>query len=193
MTAEAKSGTLKTTRPVAHCRRQPGDEEGRPQVVARRRWLVLPLLLCAATASAQSEVNGYKLEGPSDRFALGTDPAQKRGAKPAIVLRAKDGDGEGSIVKSIKANLYRGKKVRLTGWLKANGASSAALFLRVRDANGKSLAADEMKDRVAGDTEWSQYTLTIAVPRDAASIEYGAQLGGKGTIWVDNLQLVAVK
>lgn len=193
MTSSTLPGALKRTAALTHPARRPGGEEGRPQGRRRARGLLLPWLLLATGAGAQPDVGGYKLEGAAGQFSLGVDPQNRRGAKPAIALRATDGAGEGSMTRSIKASIYRGKKVRLTGWLKGDGASRATLFLRAMDADGKPLAAEERREGVGSGADWSQHSLTLAVPRDAATVEYGVQLSGKGAIWVDNLQLVAVK
>ena len=70
----------------------------------------------------------------------------------------------------------------------------AALWMRVDGAKtGEILAFDNMYGReITGTTEWKKCEIVLDVPKEAAEIDFGALLAGKGTAWVDDLQIEKV-
>ncbi|MBK7190737.1 MAG: erythromycin esterase family protein [bacterium] len=83
-----------------------------------------------------------------------------------------------------------GHTVTFSGWIRTEGVSDgfAGLWWRVDGPDRKSLAFDNMQDRpVTGDTEWTQYTITLPVAPEAVNINFGCLLPGKGTAWFDDL------
>jgi hypothetical protein len=88
---------------------------------------------------------------------------------------------------SIRADLYRGKRLRFTGYLKANiVAAQAGLFLRV-DGRDYPAIADLMVGRLIQETKnWQQYSIVLDVPRDAVGITFGFHLTGAGQVWMDD-------
>jgi hypothetical protein len=95
----------------------------------------------------------------------------------------------GAIGQTISATPYRGKTARLTGWLRTRDTNNAALTLIVL-ANGVPLANNFMgDDAVKGTTAWKRYTITVPVAHNAEFIEIGAMMQGKGTLWLDDVEL----
>jgi len=97
----------------------------------------------------------------------------------------------GTLTQAIAADAFRGKRVRLSGWLRTRDVDSgfAGLWLRIDPA----LGFDNMSDRgVKGTTEWSRYEVVLDVPKEAENVVFGALLVGGGTAWVDDLELAAV-
>ena len=45
---------------------------------------------------------------------------------------------------------------------------------------------------IKGTTEWKRYTITLPVPAAADRVEVGMMLRGKGTVWLDDVELEIV-
>jgi RNA polymerase sigma factor (sigma-70 family) len=89
---------------------------------------------------------------------------------------------------------YRGKRIRLSGYLKSENVESfAGLILVVWGPDQRVLANDDMGGRpVLGTTDWKKYDIVADVPMDAERIDLGVVLRGKGTLWSDGLELSVV-
>jgi hypothetical protein len=114
---------------------------------------------------------------------LGGVPDGKR----AAVLRARKKLTEnefGTIMQTISADAYRGRRARLSAMLSAEQSLSSgriALWMRVNDASGKVAAIDNMETRtIAAGSGWKRYEIVLDVPQQAASISFGALLAGGG-------------
>lgn len=105
-------------------------------------------------------------------------------------------DGFGTIMQTIKADKFKGKRVRLSGYIKSEKLSDwAGLWMRVDgEKKGEMLAFDNMQDRaVRGTTDWKKYEVVLDVPaKDSSQIAFGFLLGDNGTIWVSGLQFEIV-
>jgi hypothetical protein len=104
-------------------------------------------------------------------------------------------EGFGNIMKSIKPDLYLGKTVRLTGYIKSENVKSwAGLWMRTDYYKSKVLSFDNMQNRgIKGTTDWAKYEIVLFVPVDATVISYGALLDGTGQIWFDDMKLEIVE
>jgi hypothetical protein len=86
---------------------------------------------------------------------------------------------------------FKGKVIKLTGFLKTdqvqNGA--AGLWLRVDGPEGV-LEFDNMSKRpVQGTTDWQEYSITLPLDEKAQTIYFGGLLSTTGTLWLDDLTL----
>lgn len=104
-------------------------------------------------------------------------------------------EGFGNIMKSIKPDMYLGKTVRLTGYIKSENVKSwAGLWMRTDYYKSKVLSFDNMQNRgISGTTDWAKYEIVLFVPQDATVISYGALLDGTGQIWFDDIKLEVVE
>ena len=87
---------------------------------------------------------------------------------------------------------YAGKEIELRGFLKLKDVSGgfAGLLMRI-DGEGGPLQFDNMQTRnLGGSSDWTQYSIKLPLPEEAASIYVGAVLIGKGKVWVDDLQIL---
>src|SRR5439155_21787538 len=89
---------------------------------------------------------------------------------------------------------YRGKRIRLTAYLKSENVDPAAgLGVIIIGPGGKILANDDMGGRaVIGTTDWQRYEVVADVPEDAERMDLTALLRGSGTLWVDSMQVEIV-
>ena len=125
---------------------------------------------------------------------------QPHGGRVCLEIR-RDMDGRpgnpglGYVRQAIDAGRYRGRRVRLSGWLRfqaperAQGAGSAQIWIR---AGGHPWFYDDLGAHSVRSAEWTFAQLVCEVAPDADSIAFGAALDAYGSTWVDDLQLVAL-
>jgi hypothetical protein len=98
----------------------------------------------------------------------------------------------------IRAGAYRGKRVRLSGWVKPDQAvEGGALWLRVDFKNGDYVLDGMLelgaKDRSIPMTNgWAKCVLVADVPEDAIGLSFGLRMRGAGEFWGDDLALEVV-
>lgn len=112
-----------------------------------------------------------------------------------ITYRGGAGDGFGNAMQQLNAEPYRGKRITLTGWLRAKDVLQAptagvAMWMRIDGADG-SMTLDNMGSRMLrGTTDWTSVAITLDVPSDAMGITLGIMLiGQSGEGWADDLEL----
>src|SRR6185369_17626927 len=105
-------------------------------------------------------------------------------------------DAFGGMMQTISAEDYRGKRVRLSGWMKTEDANDGGghLWLRVDgQQSGQSLQFDNMDNRAPkGTTDWQQYSVVLDVPAEATALAYGFFVQGGGKVWVSGTKIEPV-
>jgi hypothetical protein len=91
--------------------------------------------------------------------------------------------GFGTVMQSIDAARYRGRRVRFSVVLRGREISDwAGAWLRV-DAAGGARALDNMRDRpLRGTTAWTATASVLDVGEEAASVHFGVLLAGAGAV-----------
>jgi hypothetical protein len=133
-------------------------------------------------------------------FAVDIDRTVSHGGRASARLQSigPSPTGFGSLMQVADADHYRGKRVRLSAWVRAENVLGrhAGLWMRVDGPSGdprKALAFDAMNDRaIVGTRDWQRYEIVLDVANDAVDIAFGAHLSGSGTIWVDDVELEEV-
>ena len=130
-------------------------------------------------------------------FEVGVDHAVAHGGKASTYIKSKPHATETShttIGQRIKADAYRGKRVRLSGFLKtANVPGRARLWMRIDSEKGI-LGQDAMNDRaLKGTNNWTKLEIVLDVPEDSAGIIFGLRLNGAGQVWMDDLRWETVE
>ena len=99
-----------------------------------------------------------------------------------------------TVTQAIDARLYRGQKVKLSGFVRSDKVTQwAGLWMRIDPKSGPPLEFDNMQKRpIRGTTEWTQYSIELNVSFQAEQIHIGGLLMGSGTIWLDDLKLETV-
>lgn len=99
-------------------------------------------------------------------------------------------------VQLVDATAYRGKRMRLRGYVRADDVDSGGLWVRVDGIlEGKyaMLALDNSEDRrVEGTQDWETREIVVDIPPEGVTILIGAMLTGDGELWVDDLSFEAV-
>ncbi|QZK91273.1 hypothetical protein K5V07_12530 [Flavobacterium sp. CHNK8] len=103
-------------------------------------------------------------------------------------------NGFGTIMKSIKPDLYLGKTVKMSGYVKCDNIKSwTGLWMRVDYYDVAVLAFDNMrKNPIKGTKDWAKYEIVLHVPADATSISYGVLLDDTGQVWFKDIALEIV-
>jgi hypothetical protein len=125
-------------------------------------------------------------------FEVGVDQAVAHSGKASTYIKSKPHATETSHVtigQRIKADAYRGKRVRLSGFLKtANVTGRARLWMRIDSEQGI-LGQDAMNDRALKETaDWAKLEIVLDVPEDSAGVIFGLRLNGAGQVWMDDLR-----
>ena len=149
----------------------------------------------------ESEVkppNGWGKSGSDPgNYEIFVDTNIRRSGKASATIKAKPTfvkDQFTTIMQSIRADNFRGKRVRLSGYIKTeNVGSYAGMWMRVDATDLRMLDFDNMGDRpIKGTTDWKWYEVVLDVGMDAQQIAFGVNLGESGQVWADDLKLEIV-
>jgi hypothetical protein len=132
--------------------------------------------------------DGWHMAGsrPAD-YVAGLLPAGcAYDGKRVIQLRFRAAEppaGFGTVMQSIDAARYRGRRVRFSAVLRGREiADWAGAWLRV-DTAGGARALDNMQDRpLRGTTAWTEAANVLDVGEEADSVHFGVLLGGAGAV-----------
>jgi hypothetical protein len=166
-----------------------------------RRLLALlaiaPIVYAADAPNYHAIAPGWAAPDSSD-YQAGIDPKVAYGGRASLYLKSLASNAkEYAVRQQIRADSYRGKRIRLSGWLKPNGANfGTALWLRVDMRNGDYVLDGMLglnpKDVAANQNGWVRCDLVAEVPADAVGIAFGVRMNGSGQIWADDLSITAV-
>lgn len=126
------------------------------------------------------------------RVVLDTDNPREGHASARL---AREGESAaspfGAMAQTVDAKPYRGRRVRLTGAVRAAAAQAAqvGLWLRVDREGGRLGFFDNMSGRPITDTQWADYSIEGDVAPDAERIVLGLLVVGDGTAWIDAVRL----
>ncbi len=162
-------------------------------------------LLCAtaflaSAAAGQEQAVATGWTGPSGgSYKARIERGLAHGGRSSLVLESTGaGGGGGAVRQRMKADLYRGKRVRLAGWIQTDKADQGgALWLRVDMTNGD-YVLDNVLDASSKDASgnpikgWRRLEAVADIPADAAGISFGLRMRGGGQVRADDLSLTEV-
>ncbi len=161
--------------------------------------LRLPLILVCSSVIAQASdrqiATGWTSPESGD-YQVGLDHKVVHGGHSSLFLKSAGANATDYAARQrIRADAYRGKRIRLTGWVKPDNAEQGgALWLRIDMANGDYVLDGMLdlsaRDRTGKDANgWTRCVLVAQVPADALGISFGLRMRGKGEIWADDLSV----
>jgi len=128
-------------------------------------------------------------------YQTSVDKAMSRNGQPSASLKsiAPVTDGFGTLMQSISASDYAGKRVRLRAWVRSQDVGDwAGVWMRV-DKEKTVVAFDNMESRaIKGTQSWKQCDVVLDVPEDATGIFFGILLSGSGEVWMNDVSLEVV-
>lgn len=149
------------------------------------------------TADEPNLPKGWLLAGshPED-YGYGTDTEVfVTGHASGFIQALPQPRGFTSMAQWIKAEAYRGKRVRLSAVIKTrNVVGWAGLWLRV-DTGEDTVAFDNTETphrRLSGTSGWQQTLIVLDVPVSGEVIAFGFILDGEGRAWIDDVRLECV-
>jgi hypothetical protein len=166
----------------------------------RHSWKILlatavVLATCVLAVHANVPRGWYLAGSKPTEFEVGVDTSQTYQGHTSAYLKSKQAsvDGFGTLMQSINAEQYKGKKVRLSGLVKSEEVGGwAGLWMRV-DQGKDAVAFDNMQDRPIKDTTgWQRYEVVLDVPKDATGLSFGILLSGAGEVWLSNTKFDVV-
>jgi hypothetical protein len=180
------------------------DPPPSPAAKAQAQVVSMPPNTAATNLDFESGVNasgfptGWGGGGLGYLFAV--DSSNRHAGKGSFAMKwnlatAPDSNDWATLTQCITADAWKGKRVRLSGFLKTVGVDSGAgLWMRVDTAAQRSAAAfDNMLDRaVTGMSDWEDHSVVLDVDPKAIDVCFGVVMVGKGTVWADDLALKAV-
>ena len=133
-------------------------------------------------------------------FELTRDTTTKHGGQSSGSLKATDRAGRfGTFTQWFSAQEYRGKRVRLSAYLKTEqvgqggGQGRTGLWMRVDGKQQTAIAFDNMQSQpVLGTKDWQEYSVVLDIPPQAEAIFFGCLLIGDGHVWVDDMKFTIV-
>lgn len=139
-------------------------------------------------------------QSPNDyEMALDAKGGRSGGACAYIKAKTKDAQTFGTLMQMFGADDYKGKRLRLSAWVRSDGiAKWAGLWMRIDGpAEGRAypamLAFDNMQNRpIKGSTDWKRYDVVLDVPPQAVSVNFGILLEGAGQAWLDGVKFDVV-
>jgi hypothetical protein len=168
----------------------------------KRHLFVLLASVLSFPASAgettEGAPSGWVLAGPGDTYkdyetALDGSVTHSGRISARVSSRVADPRREGTLMQVIRADRYRGKRIRLSGFVQAKDVvNGAGLWMRTEREFEKPLTRDNMGNRmVKGTSGWVACTIVLDVPQEAERIFFGIYVN-KGTVWADDLKFEIV-
>lgn len=170
----------------------------------RKIILFTVILLVAMVAKLNAQSTGsYKYvldwsywEPTSPNYNMSFEKNPKSAAENIFSIKSVKSkiDGFGTLMKSVSSESYKGKTVKMSGYVKTENVKSwAGLWMRVDFYKAQVLAFDNMQNRgIKGTNDWKKYEVVLFVPIDATSISYGTLLDGIGQVWFKEIMLEVI-
>jgi hypothetical protein len=108
------------------------------------------------------------------------------GARCARLVRKDKGAGYSALVEVVRADAYRGKRIRLRGTLRtASGTGRTILYLQVNRSGSEHTS---LTGQAAG-AAWRRDELLTDVPKDAETLQFGLVVAGPAEGWMDAVEV----
>ena len=123
---------------------------------------------------------------------MGLDSNVRHGGNRSAFIKVREPSGFGNVLQAFRADDYRGKRFRLSGYVKTENVDRSAFLWMRLDCKTK-FVLDNMHDRlITGTRDWKIYDIVLDVPKDAVNIVFGCVLTGNGQVWFDDFQFEIV-
>ncbi|HEY6278582.1 MAG TPA: hypothetical protein VIX86_19900 [Streptosporangiaceae bacterium] len=144
--------------------------------------------------SRQGRIPGWFISGtwPED-YRMARDRTLAHSGNASARIEAKLGArGFGTLMQQVSSVTMRGKRIRMSAFVKTEDTAWAALWMRVDD-HESTLAFDNMSDRpIKGTTDWRKYEIVLDVDAMSKVLAFGILLAERGRVWVDDFNFEPV-
>lgn len=150
----------------------------------------------AEAADESPRPGGWRIDSytaPS-LYRFGLDREIRHGGKSAGFLESHDADFAKNhyarLEQSIDAATHRGKRLRLSAFLKTKDVKkSAGLDVVIPHKYSDSEDRFSLKPALEGSTDWKRYEVEFTVNHYATQVDFCVKLYGAGRIWIDDVAL----
>ncbi len=148
-------------------------------------------ILSVARVNAQDglPIGWGKYGAKPANYDMTVDTSVKHGGQASACLQfvGKQPDGFATLSQQFKPDAYRGKRLRMSAWVKTEKAEDRAQLWFRLDSLKNQPGFDNMNNRrVTGVTDWRRYELVLDVPNEVINIAFGIMSFGTGRVWVDD-------
>lgn len=127
------------------------------------------------------------------RASLDRDIVRGGRASARLESRTADVDGFATIMQALSPQMYRGARVRFSGFVRTRDVTGwTGLWMRIDQSDG-SLAFDNMQDRALfGTNDWIRREIVLDVADNATTLQLGLLQDGSGVSHLDDAELEIV-
>jgi hypothetical protein len=157
-------------------------------------------LLTPAVASAIDEIlfpGGWEADLPASQYRIGLDREARHGGKFAAFLEPRSARLEspeyGSLVQTISARNFRGKRMKFSAFVKTERLKGKAQLWTLVWHSSPDSSNREVATPIENDSDWARQEVEFSVADDAVTIECGLMLIGRGRVRMDDASLDVVK
>lgn len=170
---------------------------GLPPGKYRKMMKVVRMIKEENDLNTQEQINGWNLSGSNpELYELMVDEEVFHTGTKSGLLYAKVEANEqqfGTMMQGFLADDYKGKRIKMSCFLKTEKVTKCSAWLRVDNASGDTIQFDNMDSRsIQGTTEWNHYSIVLDVPEESTSIHFGVLLIGNGKVWADSFRFEEV-
>jgi transcriptional regulator with XRE-family HTH domain len=155
--------------------------------------LILGLFFMTKSETHAQTINGwFKAGSKAKSYEIGFDNSVTKTGKKSAYIKSIEDDikGFGTIMQSCDAKFYLGKRIKMTGYVKSEEVANwSGMWLRVDSKfEKKYLSFDNMHDRpIKGNSDWTKCEITLNVPKESSTLNFGLLLNGTGKVWFDRI------
>ena len=131
-------------------------------------------------------------------YAFTQDTAVKHTGERSLRIDNLRPEVYGSVLQRVPVAGLAGGKLRLSVWLKTRDVhgndfgKGATPVLQAMVGGSPAASAPYDTAALAGTSDWVLREVTLAIPQNAEAIEIGVMLTGTGTVWLDDVALMAM-
>jgi hypothetical protein len=142
-----------------------------------------------------SHIKGWILSGMNAKdYQSGIDKNIKYSGAASAFLSStlkKSSDKSATLMQIIKATNYKGKRIRMTAWVKTGNLDNGATFWMEISGKTRETTAGGTKF-IKGNSDWKQYTFVVDADTSSVFIEFGILLRDTGRVWIDEVKIETV-
>jgi hypothetical protein len=128
-----------------------------------------------------------------DGWVFALDNSMMHAGHASARIHRSSNDPWGMLHQTLPAAGLGGETLELSAWLRTDRADGEGAILVLRTlANGSVDKHVFMKPPVTGTRDWMRYSVRLAIPRNSIAVGIGVMMQGGGTLWLDDVTLVAL-
>lgn len=168
----------------------------KPMHVIAAALAATSLWVVAAESTGKLPTPWFVTGGMPSSYQAGIDSVETTSGKGSKFLRYAQGEGKSwaTLAQAVSAQRYLGQRVRFQARVKSRDVSAwAGLWMRIDGRTPGSLAFYNSQDKpINGTADWQTRSVTLDVPEEAISINFGVINAGTGQVWIDELSFEVV-